>query len=259
MTDPYAHLADRYLEHLSATLRGRVRTELVWRQLRAHLPPPPARVVDVGGGAGHQARRLAAAGYDVVLLDPSEAMLRRAAEALADDPSPARSRVRLVRGRGQDAVSLLGAARFDVALCHGVVMYLDDPAPLCDSLGGLLRPAGVGSVLAKNAEALALRPALQGRWDDALAAFGTDRDIGALGVRTRGDTLAGLHGALRGGGLEPTAWYGVRVLTDHLFGRGSGDDLETVLAAEWEAGTRDPYRRVGRLLHVLAVRTVPGA
>jgi S-adenosylmethionine-dependent methyltransferase len=180
---------------------------------------------------------------------------------------PARSRVRLVRGHGEDAVGLLGAARFDVALCHGVVMYLDDPAPLCESLAALLRAGGVGSVLAKNAEALALRPALRGRWDDALAAFGADRDlggpgawagdIGGLGVPTRGDTLAGLHGALRTSGLEPTAWYGVRVLTDHLFDLGVGDDLEVILAAEWEAGVRDPYRRVGRLLHVLAVRTDP--
>jgi ubiquinone/menaquinone biosynthesis C-methylase UbiE len=34
------------------------------------LPPPPARVLDVGGGAGAYALPLIASGYDVVLVDP---------------------------------------------------------------------------------------------------------------------------------------------------------------------------------------------
>ena len=37
--------------------------------LQAALPPPPARILDVGGGPGVYAARLAAAGYDVRLLD----------------------------------------------------------------------------------------------------------------------------------------------------------------------------------------------
>jgi SAM-dependent methyltransferase len=34
------------------------------------LPPPPARVLEVGCGAGDLARELAAAGYDVLAIDP---------------------------------------------------------------------------------------------------------------------------------------------------------------------------------------------
>lgn len=37
---------------------------------------------------------------------------------------------------------------------------------------------GVVSVLAKNAQALALRPALQARWADALEALDSDRYVG---------------------------------------------------------------------------------
>ena len=36
----------------------------------AHLPPAPARVLEVGCGEGELARELAAAGYDVVAIDP---------------------------------------------------------------------------------------------------------------------------------------------------------------------------------------------
>jgi S-adenosylmethionine-dependent methyltransferase len=61
-------------------------------------------------------------------------------------------------------------------------MFVDDPRPLVRSLVKLSRTGGVVSVLAKNAAALALRPALQGRYAEALARFDVDRDVGALGV-----------------------------------------------------------------------------
>jgi SAM-dependent methyltransferase len=38
--------------------------------LTRHLPPPPARIVDVGGGPGAYSVWLAGAGYDVRLVDP---------------------------------------------------------------------------------------------------------------------------------------------------------------------------------------------
>src|SRR3954466_7696240 len=38
--------------------------------VRANLPEPPARVLEIGAGAGGLARALRAAGYDVLALDP---------------------------------------------------------------------------------------------------------------------------------------------------------------------------------------------
>jgi SAM-dependent methyltransferase len=38
--------------------------------IRRELPPPPARVLEVGCGSGELARALAADGYDVVAVDP---------------------------------------------------------------------------------------------------------------------------------------------------------------------------------------------
>jgi SAM-dependent methyltransferase len=51
---------------------GRGRLEFLRTQdvLRRLLPPPPARVLDVGGGAGVYARWLAGDGYQVRLVDP---------------------------------------------------------------------------------------------------------------------------------------------------------------------------------------------
>ena len=38
--------------------------------MRANLPPPPARVLEVGAGEGELARSLRASGYDVTAIDP---------------------------------------------------------------------------------------------------------------------------------------------------------------------------------------------
>lgn len=39
--------------------------------VRASLPPPPARILEVGAGTGELAADLTAAGYDVVAIDPA--------------------------------------------------------------------------------------------------------------------------------------------------------------------------------------------
>lgn len=75
--DPYKSLAQPFLAHYDL-LRGSSATTA--RQFDRHLPPPPGKIIDAGGGAGHQAFRLADRGYQVVLADPSEEMLRRATE-----------------------------------------------------------------------------------------------------------------------------------------------------------------------------------
>jgi S-adenosylmethionine-dependent methyltransferase len=154
-----------------------VRHTLVARQLSAHLPQPPARIADIGGGAGHQAIPLAREGYEVTLLEPSRAMLRVARGILESEEEGTRRRVRLVEGAGERAREILGGFPFDAVLCHGVLPYLEDPYPLTQSLVTVARPGAVISVLAKNTNALAVRPALERRYEDALAALDADRDL----------------------------------------------------------------------------------
>ena len=64
--------------------RGRLRFELLMDQVKAALPPAPARVVDAGGGTGQVAVPLAALGYQVTVVDTSPAMLATCAERAAE-------------------------------------------------------------------------------------------------------------------------------------------------------------------------------
>jgi S-adenosylmethionine-dependent methyltransferase len=228
-----------------------VRHALVDRGLAEHLPGPPARIVDVGGGAGQQAIPLLRKGYEVTILDPTREMLAEARRRLTSEDEGVRRRARLVEGTGERAHEALGAETFDAVLCHGVLMYLEDARTMIQALSTLARPGGIVSVLTKNASALAARPALEGRYRDALSLLDADGDRGRLGVMTRGDTVEGLSEAFACAGLTVESWYGVRAFTDHLGDSMPGEDLREMLELEWEAGKREPYRSVARLIHVV--------
>ena len=167
------------------TVRGRVRTHVIGCHLRDHLPAPPATLVDVGGGAGNQSIPLARDGYQVTIVDPSAAMLAKAQARLGSEPAGVASRVRLVQASAAEARQAVGGLRFAGVLCHGVIMYVDDPRPFVAALADLAEPSAIVSLVAKSAAVMASRPALDGDWAAALAAFDTDRQINRLGLDSR--------------------------------------------------------------------------
>ncbi len=253
--DAWAPLAKRFVDDHYGSLRGRVRTHVINEHLRSHVGPPPRRVVDVGGGAGNQSVPLARAGYDLTIVDPSAAMLERAAVRRSNEADEVAARVRLIEASGEDAPRALSGETLDTVLCHGVLMYLEDPKPLVDSLCELAAPGAVVSIVAKNVEVMALRHAHEGDWPAAIAAFDSDRQVNGLGVDTRGDRIDHLSELIARRGVEPLAWYGVRLFTDGWTrNRDVTDPEELVLQAELMASQRDPYRRLSRLFHLIGRR-----
>jgi S-adenosylmethionine-dependent methyltransferase len=255
--DTWASLADQFADGAYASVKGRVRTYVMHQQLLEHLPAPPAAVLDVGGGAGHQSFPLAQAGYQVTLLDPSPAMLAKAEQRLQRLPGEAQGRVTLLEADGENADEAVNGQRFAAVLCHGVLGYLEQPDPLVDQLCRCAAPGGIVSIMAGNAHAMAVRPALERRWDDALASFDARGEVGVLGVPTRADTVEELSELVRSRGVEPLRWYGVWLFVDWLDFSGTEldpSDSEQVAAAaavELEASRRDPYRQLSRIFHLV--------
>jgi S-adenosylmethionine-dependent methyltransferase len=259
--DTWAGLADQFADDAYASVKGFVRTYVMHQQLLEHLPSAPASVLDVGGGAGHQSFPLARAGYDVTLLDPSPAMLDKAAQRLERLPVEAQRRVTLVQADGEHAAEAVDGGRFAAVLCHGVLGYLERPEPLVDQLCRCVAADGVVSIMTANANAMAVRPALERRWDDALAAFDTRTEIGVLGVPGRADTVDELSDLIRDRGVEPVRWYGVWLFVDWLAFSGAELDptdsaqVAATAAVELEASRRDPYRQLSRVFHLVGRRT----
>lgn len=127
-------------DRLSRTAEGHLELIRTQELLRRHLPPPPARILDVGGGPGAHARWLVADGYEVHVVDPIPRHLTRAEEV--------------------GATAELGDARhlaaedasYDVVLLLGPLYHLPDRADRDRALaeahrvlkpGGLLAAAGI--------------------------------------------------------------------------------------------------------------------
>lgn len=261
--DTWASLADRFADQAYASVKGYVRTYVMHQQLLEHVPPPPAPVLDVGGGAGHQSFPLAEAGYDVTLLDSSPAMLDKAQQRLQRLSGEAQRRVTLVQADGHNAEEAVKGRRFAAVLCHGVLGYLEQPEPLVNQLCQCAAAGGIVSIMTGNARAGAVRPALERRWEDALASFDARTEVGVLGVQGRADTVEELSDLLRSRGVHPLRWYGVWLFVDWLEFSGAeldpSDSTQVAAAAavELEASRRDPYRQLSRVFHLVA-RKRPG-
>ena len=255
--DAWAGLADQFVDEAYASVKGYVRTYVMHQHLLEHLPAPPAPVLDVGGGAGHQSFPLAQAGYDVTLLDPSPAMLDKARQRLERLPPEIRRHVTLLEADGEEADEAVEGRRFTAVLCHGVLGYQEQPEPLVDQLCRCAAPEGLVSIMTGNANAAAVRPALERRWDDALASFDARTEVGVLGVPGRADTVEEISELLRRRGVAPLRWYGVWLFVDWLefsgveLDPGDSEQVAATAAVELEASRRDPYRQLSRVFHLV--------
>jgi SAM-dependent methyltransferase len=119
------------------------RNQLEWVRtcdlLARWLPPPPATVIDAGGGPGRQARHLLDCGYDVTLYDLVPKHVEQAT-------------ARGVPARVGDARRLpAGDATADGVLILGPLYHLPDAHDRAQALGEasrVLRPGGVAVVAA---------------------------------------------------------------------------------------------------------------
>lgn len=180
-----------------------------------------------------------------------------ARDALATEPEGIRERMRLMDGDGRETGAHFLPGSFDVVLCHGVLMYVEEPDAMLAGLARMLAPGGLLSLLVRNANALAMRPGLAGDWPETLAAFDTDTYTNRLGLTVRADRLEAVTATLAGIAAPLHAWYGVRVFTDGVANEvelPSAQELDRLLAAEDRAGRTEPYKAVAALLHLCGVR-----
>lgn len=100
-------------------------------KLLALLPPASASILDIGGGTGAMAGRLASLGYQVEMLTPSEVQVGIARETLGDSVEVHQSRLEdFAPGR-----------RFEVCLFSESYQYIPLAASFA-KLGEMLEPGG---------------------------------------------------------------------------------------------------------------------
>lgn len=251
MDSRFSGAVERWQELVGQT-RDAVRQELVARQLAAHLPSEPegVRVLDAGCGQGTQALRLAALGYDITGIDPSEKLLAQAEQTA--DTLGMTGRVSFLLGSLEEIPKEAGT-NFDVVCCHGVLMYLPKLNTAVSQLVQLARPGGVISTLTRNRASIAMRAGMMQDWEGAMSGFNARYYHNRAGVESvRADEPGEVIHAFEQLGSKVLDWYGVRLFTDHWDDVPIPDNFEQILAAEERAGKIDPYRQLTSLTHVIA-------
>ncbi len=259
--------------------RSRTRTAVVWAALSDRLGQLGAdgtalHVLDIGGGTGGFAVRVAELGHRVTVVDPSPDALaildRRSRETGVDD------RVTGIQGD----LSTLAAHRaegtladdLDAVLCHGVLEIVEDPAVALAGLRDVLRPGGLLSLLCAQRHAAVLARAMAGHFDQALATLtGPTADQAGQADRTAqaGAAPSGplqpqrftadeLVDLLLAAGFERPTLHAVRVFSDLV--PSSLVDLEpgasaSLAALEQAVAERPEYLTLATQVHALAVRT----
>ncbi len=231
--------------------RSSARTAVVWEALERALDQPGTRILDVGGGTGGFAVRLAELGHRVTVVDPSPdalaALSRRAREVGVE--------VAGLQGDLSD-LSTLVDDDLDVVLCHGVLEVVDDPAAALAAIREVLRPGGTLSLLVAQRHAAVIARAMAGHFPQALAllADAPDASAGRAGHRFTSDEATAL---LVGAGFEVGSVHGVRVFADLV--PGSLLDLEpgataALVELERAVSERAEYLPLATQLHLLASR-----
>jgi ubiquinone/menaquinone biosynthesis C-methylase UbiE len=115
----YDQAAEREWQRL---LTHRTEFAVTMKALREHLPPPPAKIADIGGGPGRYSISLASDGYTVTLIDLSKGSLDLAKKKAEE------ANVELTAFIHRDATALAGIedATFDSVLLLGPLYHLQN-------------------------------------------------------------------------------------------------------------------------------------
>ena len=129
----------------------------------------PLQVLDLGGGTGGVAVPLAEAGHQVVVVDPSPDALASLARRARESGSE--GHVTAVQGDGDRLAEALAGREFDLACCHGVLEFVDDPESTLRAIQAALVPGGLLSLLVSGRLAVVFAKTIAGEFEQARAAL----------------------------------------------------------------------------------------
>jgi 2-polyprenyl-3-methyl-5-hydroxy-6-metoxy-1,4-benzoquinol methylase len=247
--------ADKYAAYLRTT-EGRLRLDLAWANFRRFLPAVASgrRVLDVGGGTGLFAIRLAELGFGVEVLDNSEPML-----AIAADEANAKGlsdRISFRQGDAACLAALFQPSSFHSVVCHNLLEYMEDPLAVVHGLARVLKKdrGSIVSLLVRNRSGEVLKAAIKGKdCQQAQAVLGADTVLDSLyGMPTRLFDPAGVHRMVEVAGLKVVADYGVRVVSDYMNNQNLADDgYRQLVDLELLLGAQPQFAAIARYTQVI--------
>lgn len=259
MTNTQDRNFDDIAEHFSQKIYGGLKGEIRLAVLLADLTPllaqlmknrtEPLRILDVGGGLGQLASCFAQQGHQLTVNDISPVMLglarTKAREAGVED------RITWHCGPYQELADLaLGS--FDLVMCHALLEWLQNPDLLIPALSPLVSPEGCLSLCFYNPASVIYRNLIRGNFNWVKQSHTYTADQRSL-TPNNPCSIEQVRVWLAQSGFNIQTESGLRVFSDYVLEKRGGNlQPDQVLAMELAYSGQEPYKWMGRYLHVLA-------
>ncbi|MCV6614151.1 MAG: methyltransferase domain-containing protein [Cellvibrionaceae bacterium] len=235
-----------------AAPKGALRQAVIERDLRSQLPQlysakNQIKILDVGAGLGQFVCQFAALGHQLHYNDISVKMSEL---ARAQMPPELAAKIRWSQGPYQNLLEHDNfPGRYDLVLCHALIEWLQEPAPLLRQLDDLLMPGGYVSLCHYNPAGKVLRNLVAGNFK----AVKQPKPPHANSLTPPGaPSNSQIDEWITQSRFNEVCRSGIRVFSDYaLQKRGGLADVEQVMALELEYSQRQPFIEIGRYRHVL--------
>lgn len=246
-------LVGHFQKNIYDTPKGRLRLEILWRDLVETLPElrqeTPLRILDAGAGYGYMAGRLADLGHELVLCDVSSEIIKRAEQHLAQNHPQAT--YRFVNTAVQELEQHVDE-QFDVVLFHAVLEWLAEPRETLLKLCNFIKPGGYLSLMFYNRHGLIYRHLLNANF--SVLRHGEPR-VGERLVPESPLVPDEVETWLTDAGLQVIERSGVRVIFDYLSHEQKQNvDIDELIEMEHRYSKIRPYADLARYQHFIARR-----
>ena len=246
-------IAEKFSRNIYGTTKGQLRQAILWQDLDrvlAEMGDRTLRVLDVGGGEGQTAIRVAERGHHVTLCDVSQEMIARATAAAEE--KGVSGNMHFVQCPAQDIARHLESP-VDLILFHAVLEWVAEPVDVLRTLWSVLKPAGTLSLMFYNANGLLMHNMVAGNFDYVLAGMPKKkkRTLSPDYPRHPDEVYSWLNAI----GWQITGKTGVRVFHDYLREKHQQRDcFDSLLELETQYCRQEPYISLGRYIHVTALK-----
>lgn len=272
-------IADHFEKKVYGGLKGDIRLAVLRRDIFAYTARMskalgrPLRILDVGAGLAQIAIELAAQGHNVVINDISANMLEKAKANAAEidknlnirwyvcpyqelESSLAIDKLAIDKLQDKDSAAnnIENAAKFDFIMSHALLEWLAEPAAIMDFFDRQLAENGALSLCFYNPASFDYRNLIMGNFN---LLDNTDYKADNKKSLTPNHPVAKEEVAswLTTHHYQTVLTSGLRVFHDYApLKRGGHNDPDAVIRMELRYSQLEPYKWLGRYLHILATR-----
>lgn len=254
-------IADHFEKKVYGGLKGDIRLAVLRRDIFEYSAQMskslgrPLRILDVGAGLAQIAIELAAQGHTLVINDISANMLEKAKASAAQIDE--NLDITWFVCPYQELPEKLGKEKhekFDLIMCHALLEWLAEPAAVMDFFDQQLTDKGALSLCFYNPASFDYRNLIMGNFNlldnteykaDNKKSLTPNHPVAKEEVER---WLAAHH-------YQTVRTSGLRVFHDYApLKRGGHNDPDAVIRMELRYSQLEPYKWLGRYLHILATR-----